>query len=217
MMQPVLTQQAVLILTAAGLLVFFISFVGLLGAYYESKYFLISYGLILIILLLLESIAGCLAATYPHVTVEITRALLKLSIKLYHAAEEDGTVTFAWDYTMAYMKCCGVDSYEDFKESQKWTQGNNTKTIPKACCILEGDFAKLKPKDPKCTENPSDSNSYWNKGCYKAIVEGIRESIVMVIGIGIGLVLFQLLLVISTFCLLRSLRTFQKRFPSGPE
>jgi hypothetical protein len=59
------------------------------------------------------------------------------------------------------MKCCGVDSYEDFKESKKWTEGN--KTVPEACCVLEGDIAKFQPKFKDCPKKPSDTNSYWNK------------------------------------------------------
>jgi tetraspanin-18 len=61
---------------------------------------------------------------------------LKSSINKYYAAREKDTVTLMWDYIMASMKCCGVDSYEDFRESKKWTEGN--KSVPEACCILEG-------------------------------------------------------------------------------
>jgi tetraspanin-18 len=61
------------------------------------------------------------------------------------------------------MKCCGVDSYEDFRESKKWTEGN--KTVPEACCILEGEVAKFEPKFKNCPYKPSDSNSYWKKVC----------------------------------------------------
>jgi len=59
------------------------------------------------------------------------------------------------------MKCCGVDSYEDFRESKKWIEAN--KTVPEACCVLEGDIAKFQPKLKNCPYNPSDTNSYWKK------------------------------------------------------
>jgi hypothetical protein len=59
------------------------------------------------------------------------------------------------------MKCCGVDSYEDFRESKKWTEGN--KTVPEACCVLEGNIAKFEPKFKNCPHKPSDTNSYWQK------------------------------------------------------
>jgi hypothetical protein len=151
---------------------------------------LIGYGLFLIIILLLEITAAVLAATYTHEAEENTRALLKSSIKEYYTAEEKDAVTLMWDYTMAKTKCCGVDSYEDFKESKKWTQGNKKK-IPEACCVLEGDVRRLQPKDSNCTQSPSDSNSYWKKGCYNTIAESVRESKVMIFGVGIGLGLFN--------------------------
>jgi tetraspanin-18 len=210
-MQPAVIQQAAYILIAAGALIILISFSGCWGACRESKYFLIGYGLFLVMIVLMEITAVSLAATYPHEAKENTRALLKSSIKNYYAAEEKNGVTLAWDYTMAYMKCCGADGYEDFKESKKWTLQNNTRSIPEACCVLEGDIAKLQPKDAKCTESPSDSNSYWKKGCYNAILEGIWESKIMAIGIGVGLVLFKLLLIFLAFYLCRSLRTGERR------
>lgn len=59
------------------------------------------------------------------------------------------------------MKCCGVDSYEDFNESKKWIEGG--KKVPDACCVLEGDVAKFKPMSEMCPDVPTDINSYWKK------------------------------------------------------
>jgi tetraspanin-18 len=213
--QPAVIQQAAYILIAAGILVFLISFLGCWGAYRESRRYLIIYGSFIIIILLLEITAGILAATYTHEAKENTRALMKSSIKEYYTAEEKDAVTLIWDYTMANMKCCGVDSYEDFKESKKWSQGNKTQ-IPEACCVLEGDVGRLQPKDKNCPQSPSDSNSYWKKGCYNALVERVRESKVIAVVIGIGMALFKLLVIIVAFYLCRSLGGCQRGCRCGP-
>jgi tetraspanin-18 len=215
-MQPPAVHQAAYIIIAAGALIILISFLGCWGAYRESKYCLTFYGLFLIIILLMEIAAVSLAANYPIEAKEKTRAVLKSSIKQYYAAEEKTSVAVAWDYTMSYMQCCGVDSYEDFQESN-WTQANNNKKIPEACCILEGDISKFQPKDPKCTQSPSDSNSYWKTGCYNAILGVIRKSKSMAIGIGIGLVLFKLVLIFLACYLCRSLRAGERSRQMGPE
>jgi tetraspanin-18 len=194
---PTVIELAAYILLAAGALVFLISFIGYWGAFRESRCFLTCYGLLIILILLLEITAAVLATTYTHEAEENIRAFLKSSIKEYNAAEGKDAVTLMWDYTMVNAKCCGVDSYEDFKESKKWTQGN--KIIPEACCVLEGDVLKLQPKDPDCTKRPSDSNSYWKKGCYNALLEFVREFKVTPVGIGIGLTLFKLLVIILAF------------------
>ncbi|KAJ4436559.1 hypothetical protein ANN_16591 [Periplaneta americana] len=91
-----------------------------------------------------------------------TRVFLKSSISKYYAAKEKDAVTLMWDYFMANLQCCGVDSYEDFSDSKKWNEGKGNKTIPEACCVLE-DVSKFQPKFKNCPSRPSDSNSYWKK------------------------------------------------------
>jgi tetraspanin-18 len=206
--QPDVLQQAGYILIGVGVLTFIISFLGCCGACRESKWFLASYGLFIIIILLLEITLGILAAVYTKEAEENTQTFLKSSIKQYYAAEQKDAVTLMWDYTMAHSKCCGVNSYEDFKESKKWTEGNK-KVIPEACCILEGDVSKLQPKYSNCTKSPSDTNSYWKKGCYNTIVERIQDSKVVAIGIIVGLGLFKLLLITIAFYLCTSIQGYQ--------
>lgn len=65
---------------------------------------------------------------------------------------------------MAQMSCCGVDNYKDFPESPKWIIGN--KTIPDACCVLDGEVSLFKVKDPQCPYNPTEENSYYQKVNY---------------------------------------------------
>jgi tetraspanin-18 len=212
--QPTAIQQAAYILIVAGILVFLISFSGYLGACRESRNFLIGYGVCITTILILEIIAGILAATYSREAEENTRSFLKFSINVYYTAEEKDVVTLMWDYTMASMKCCGVDSYEDFEESEKWTEGNE-KIIPEACCILEGDISKFQPKDQNCTQSPSDANSYWKKGCYNAIAEKVDEYKVTTIAIGIGLAVLKLVIILVALFFCRSLQKRQNRDDSG--
>jgi tetraspanin-18 len=199
------------VLIVAGALVSLISFIGCWGAYREYKWLLTCYGVLIIIILLMQIISGSLVAGYPNEAQEYTRAFLKSSIKKYYTAEEKDAVTLMWDYTMSNLKCCGVDSYEDFRESKKWTQETNN-TIPDACCVLEGDTAKLQPKDKNCLTKPSDSNSYWKSGCYNALVKWLEEKKTTVILICIGSALMNLLSIISTFCFCQSIRVRQKKF-----
>lgn len=206
--QPTVIEQAAYILIAAGAFMFIVSFLGYCGALRESRCLLTCYGVFLIIILLMEITAGSLAAAYKNEAERETRGFLKSSINKYYAAKEKDAVTVMWDYIMASMKCCGVDSYEDFRESKKWTEGN--KTVPEACCVLEGNIAKFEPKFKNCPHKPSDTNSYWQKGCYTAFVELIVENINIVIGIGIGLGLVQLLGIIFAFCLCKSINGYIK-------
>ncbi|PSN33262.1 hypothetical protein C0J52_22119 [Blattella germanica] len=161
--QPTVIEQAAYILIAAAAFMFLVSFLGYCGALRESRCLLTCYGIFLIIILLMEITAGGLAAAYKEEAEKETRNFLKSSINKYYAAKEKDAVTLMWDYIMATLKCCGVDNYEDFQDSRKWTLGN--KTVPEACCVLEGDIAKFQPKIKSCPYNPMDTNSYWKKVC----------------------------------------------------
>ncbi|XP_069688524.1 CD82 antigen-like [Periplaneta americana] len=207
--QPTVIEQAAYILIAAGAFMFLVSFLGYCGALRESRCLLTCYGVFLLIILLMEITAGGLAAAYRHEAEKETRVFLKSSISKYYAAKEKDAVTLMWDYFMANLQCCGVDSYEDFSDSKKWNEGKGNKTIPEACCVLE-DVSKFQPKFKNCPSRPSDSNSYWKKGCYDAFVELIMENINIAIGIGIGLGLIQLLGIILAFCLCRSINGYIK-------
>ncbi|EDW36672.1 GL15661 [Drosophila persimilis] len=76
------------------------------------------------------------------------------------------------------------------------------RTIPEACCVLK-DVAALVPRDEDCVTNPSDSNSFYKKGCYEVFTEwliGQRELIIIVIGVGI----VHLILIILAFSLCKA-------------
>ncbi|XP_021937297.1 CD82 antigen-like isoform X2 [Zootermopsis nevadensis] len=206
--QPTVIEQAAYILIAAGAFMFLVSFLGYCGALRESRCLLTCYGVFLLIILLMEITAGGLAAAYRSEAEKETRVFLKSTISKYYAAKEKDAVTLMWDYIMANMKCCGVDSYEDFSESKKWIEGG--KKVPDACCVLEGDVAKFKPMSEMCPDVPTDINSYWKKGCYDTFVQLIMENINIAIGIGIGIGLVQLLGIILAFCLCRSINGYIK-------
>lgn len=69
-----------------------------------------------------------------------------------------------WNQLMAQFKCCGVNSYSDFEQSQLWLQNKSSRQIPEACCVL-ADKTLLTPQDLNCPYSPSDINSYYMKVC----------------------------------------------------
>lgn len=52
--------------------------------------------------------------------------LATMSLELYKEpgdGEEEDTnlVTFVWNVVMVHLECCGVNSYQDFQQSQQWS------------------------------------------------------------------------------------------------
>jgi tetraspanin-18 len=196
-LQPDAFEQISYILIAAGGTVSVVSFLGCWGASSESKNILICYGALLALILLLEITAGGMVAASTRPISGSIKDSLKSSLTDHYVGADKNALTVLWDYTMANIKCCGVNSHEDFKDAKKFAQAN--KKVPEACCILQGDLAKLQPKNKTCTQEPTDSNSYWKNGCFVALMQRVWIHKLMAVGIGVGLALLQLLGVIFAF------------------
>ncbi|XP_025830410.1 CD82 antigen [Agrilus planipennis] len=209
--QPTVIEQASYILIAAGAFMFIVSFLGYCGALRESRCLLTTYGICLVIILILEVTAGGLAAAYKGKADLETRNFLKSTISKYYAVPEKAdAVTLMWNHLQAQLSCCGVDDYRDFDSSPKWVAEKGRKQVPESCCVLEGDKTLFKPTSPYCTTSPSESNSYYQKGCYEALQNWMKSHLNIVIGVGIGLGLLQLLGIFFAFCLCRSIDGYIK-------
>ncbi|KAJ1521344.1 hypothetical protein ONE63_003020 [Megalurothrips usitatus] len=198
------------ILIAAGAFVFIISFLGYCGAIRESRCLLTSYGVLLVLILILEVAAGIIAAAYKDQATTETKGLLKLTIQKNYTANENESVTFVWNHLMAQLRCCGVDGFRDFEYAEQWKASGTSKVVPEACCMLQDPVSDIKPVNSACVYNPSTANSYLNKGCYEALGEWIDKHINIVIGVGVGLGLVQLFAIFLAFCLVKSINGYFK-------
>jgi hypothetical protein len=201
--KPPVLKQASISFMIFGAIFSTISFMGCYGSCYRNRKFLVFYGVFLAIILLLEIAAAIAIAAFSNDVEVNVKSYLKSSIKNYYVAPEKNAVTVLWDYSMAGLQCCGVDGHEDFKQSKEFSKSG--KTVPEACCVLQGDTGKLQPKDSSCPQSPSDSNSYMKKGCYKALTDKLWKSKILTIAIVVILIMFKVLGIFCTFRLWRSI------------
>ncbi|XP_050598359.1 tetraspanin-1 isoform X2 [Bombus affinis] len=179
------------ILILAGALTFLISFLGYCGAMFESRCLLCVYGVLILLVLILESVVVGLAFGLKGDAEQSTRDFLKSTIKYYASSiDKTETITVTWDGIMTQLHCCGVDNHLDFRESTNWT--STDKILPEACCIKENNILK----DPSCPVSPTSNNSYYKQGCYGAIMRTIEENAAIVIGVAAGLAFVEILVII---------------------
>lgn len=198
--QPSVIHQASYVLIAIGGFLFVASFLGYCGALRESQCMLTTYGILLLLLLVAEIGAVFYVTSNREKVEEQTKKMLKDSlVKYYSGKNESDAVTVVWDQLQANFKCCGVDNYEDFDEKLHWS--NRKERIPASCCVLDGDPIKLKPKSPSCTNDPSESNSYYNKGCYESILEWSMANIQILSIIYIVLMAIEVIGIFFACCL----------------
>jgi len=167
------------------------------------------YGVCIIILLVLEIVVFCFAVIYKDVAKDEAQTFLRSTIRDYRtSAKESNGETLMWNQLMARMECCGVNSYDDFESSQYWLDNKGSRTVPEACCMLT-DKTLLKPVDSNCPYSPSDSNSYYMKGCYDSLINYLDYNKNLVIGVSSGLILIQLFAAFLAFCLCKCIGNYR--------
>ncbi|KAG1649596.1 Tetraspanin-11 [Nymphon striatum] len=109
------------ILVVTGILVFIITFIGCIGILKENRCLLLIYTFSLLVIFLLEVVAGILAYVYvEQVEVELTSSLNDTFMTAYRFEKEK---TKAIDDLQRNFGCCGALSEEDWKFS-KWKKDN---------------------------------------------------------------------------------------------
>jgi hypothetical protein len=136
--ESIIVNRTLYVIVAAVSLMLYVSSVGYRGATRESKCLLTYYGVILIIILVMEIVAGCLGTAYSYKAEKEIKAAMNASLQQYHinhVKEEKTDITIIWDRIFSSLECCGVNDYKDF-----W---NKTKPffypdilLPEACCDL---------------------------------------------------------------------------------
>lgn len=90
------------------------------------------------------------------------------------------------DMLQTYLKCCGVQNYEDW--NRKW----NNNTVPVSCCRDKSN----------CHNAPiEDISEIYTEGCYVKVVDFVKRNLGALFGGVAGLAVFQLFGVILACCL----------------
>ncbi|XP_044730450.1 tetraspanin-18-like [Chrysoperla carnea] len=205
--QPTVIKQASYVLIAAGSFMFIVSFLGYCGALRESKCLLTLYGICLVIILAIEITAGGLAVLNKDKAEAETRTFLKTTITKYYATPDKAdAVTVMWNTMMRQLSCCGVDNYKDFEDSPKWISEKGEQKLPAACCAYDKNIHNYQ----NCTSNPSESNSYYETGCFKTLLHWIMQHMDIIIWCVVSLGLIQLFGIFFAFCLCKSFEEYLK-------
>ncbi|KAK9505675.1 hypothetical protein O3M35_009670 [Rhynocoris fuscipes] len=190
---------------ATGGFIFLLSLLGYCGALRESKCLLGFYGLLLVIILLLEITAVGMAYVYKDKVESEMKSFLKDSIDKYYVADKgkENGPTLLWNYMMAEMSCCGVDNYTDFYASDSFKETGYK--VPPACCKMTSNTTLL---DRDCPKSPKMENSYMYTGCYKTFMERVSDHMNIVIYVVISVVIIELLSTFLAFCLCKSIEPY---------
>merc|ERR1712038_177695 len=140
-------------------------------------------GCIIFIIFVLEIAAGIAAYVARDKVSDIIQEEMNDSISKYNEPEYKQ----AWDVMQSDLECCGITASSDWN-------GN----IPGSCCIND-DGAD----PPTCT---SDASNLYTDGCFDSLTAWAEDNILVIGGVGIGLAFIQIVGIILSCCLARSIK-----------
>ncbi|XP_056137877.1 CD151 antigen isoform X2 [Lampris incognitus] len=185
-------------LIAAGLIVIATGIIGCCATLKEMKSLLIVYLILLLCIFLLEVIAGVLAYINSQELDEGLRQNLKETMQLKYQQPEQDSITQAVDNLQQEFKCCGSNSSLDWSDSVWIQAAGNNRLVPDSCCKTPSDY---------CGRRDHPSNIYKVEGgCIMKLEDYILSQLHIIGAVGIGVAFLQLVGMMFTCCLYRSLK-----------
>ncbi|XP_045109350.1 leukocyte surface antigen CD53-like [Portunus trituberculatus] len=177
-----------IIILIAGLIIVIIGFLGCCGAMKGSSCMLKTYAFIIIVLLIAEITLGILLLIYPNKAEDAIKTGMHEVFKNYGI---DEATEKSIDAIESDLKCCGVDSYQDWQNYSYGSTGN----VSRGCCIEDDSDA--------CFMNKNDlpeaqAKQYiYTRGCYAALKEDLKDE---TIGLGVVLFIMAIVQVLAVTC-----------------
>ncbi|XP_048847282.1 tetraspanin-9 [Brienomyrus brachyistius] len=159
------------LLLVAGGVTMVTGFLGCLGALKEQRCLLMTFFIILLLVVITEIILVLILHIFREQLDEKAQKELKDGMKTYNTDEQ---LKMAWDKMQYMLKCCGVNSSNDW-------QNITSNSTPDSCC---------------------SAGPCWTEGCYQKardwlfknntsiLVFGICISVIQVLALGFSLVMY---------------------------
>ncbi|KAL4642163.1 CD151 antigen [Arapaima gigas] len=187
------------ILVLAGVIVMITGVLGCCATFKEQRNLLRVYFVLLLCIFLLEILAGVLAYIYyQQLNEELKQNLKETMVQKYKQSGQDH-ITRAVDKLQQEFKCCGSNSSLDWSDSI-WIKSpeSDTRKVPDSCCKTPTDHCGLR-------DHPS--NIYKVEGgCITKLENFILEHLKIIGAVGIGIACVQIVGMVVTCCLYRSLK-----------
>ncbi|XP_014389465.1 PREDICTED: CD151 antigen isoform X2 [Myotis brandtii] len=187
------------ILVVAGVVVMVTGLLGCCATFKERRNLLRPYFILLLIIFLLEIVAGILAYVYyQQLNAELKENLKDTMTKRYHQPGHEG-VTSAVDKLQQEFHCCGSNNSQDWQDSE-WIRSGEAggRLVPDSCC---------KTVVAHCGQRVHASNIYKVEGgCITKLETFIQEHLRIIGAVGLGIACVQVFGMIFTCCLYKSLK-----------
>ncbi|XP_054716195.1 CD63 antigen-like [Uloborus diversus] len=155
------------ILIIVGVIIFLLAFLGCCGAIRENYCMVMTFGVLLFIIFVIEIAGGIAAYTYRNQFEDFLRKSMNETI-----GQDKEDARKVWNEMQTKWECCGVNGPMDYLY--------NNRNISDSCC------------DPKFEGQCTLDNSY-SKGCFNQMLERIKGVVGAVGGTAIGIAFVEVI------------------------
>ncbi|XP_072047842.1 leukocyte surface antigen CD53-like [Amphiura filiformis] len=180
------------IVIGTGCFIFLVGFCACFGALKEVICLLNAYFALIVIIIILEITAAILAFVYRDGLTDIIGETMNEAVKNKYG--KDKAATNAIDLVQKEFGCCGSTGYAEWAKSEWAREPTNTAPAPNSCC-----------KNPKVDCN-YDINNLNKKGCVDNFKDWLNSNYLVVGGVCLGLLIFEIMALVFTCVLLSALK-----------
>jgi len=178
--------NAAVFIIIVGVVVFVIGFLGCCGAIRENYCMVTTFSVLLGIIFLLEIVAGALGFAYKKKVEETATKALKSAVANYSNSDQPGAKKLL-DWAQNKFHCCGVNgTHFAYKNSTDFCSGSKK---PKSCHI-----------DESCAK------SLYTEDCKQEFIDFVKDNLVVIGGVALGIAFIQLLGIIFACCMMKSIK-----------
>ncbi|XP_030640511.1 tetraspanin-11 isoform X2 [Chanos chanos] len=181
------------ILILAGGLVMVTGFLGCCAVIREQRTCLSTYFSCLLLIFLIELVAGVLAYVYYQKLSEELKQHLTQTMTENYAQPGKDPITQAVDRLQQDFKCCGSNNSFDWRQSVYIRSPEaGSRLVPDSCC---------KTMTPSCGQRDHPSNIYRVEGgCITKLERFLADHLLIIGAVGIGVACLQLAGAVLTAC-----------------
>lgn len=206
------------IFLAVGALMFIVGFLGCCGALKESPCMLVSFFCFLLIIVVAEIAAGAWAYNNSDRLQEIVRDTVKSTVQEEYGFVDTRTKTF--DEIQRGLQCCGANGPRDWAGS-KFNKGDRNildltvsslvqvYKIPASCC-REGVSSDLCDSIRNLGVSAHVPGTIYPEGCVDKLIDTLKKHISIVLGVGIGIGVIELMGLIFSLILCCGIRNMDR-------
>ncbi|XP_048363029.1 tetraspanin-15 [Sphaerodactylus townsendi] len=184
-----------IILILLGIIMFLVSFVGVLASLRDNLCLLQAFMYILGICLLIELIGGVMALLFRNKTIELLNENIGKGIEHYY---DDLDFKNIMDFVQKQFKCCGGNDYTDWAQNQYHNcaaPGPLACGVPYSCCVAN----KTAVINTMCGYKTIDQQRLtvqhiiYVRGCTNAVLIWLMDNYAVMAGILLGILFPQFL------------------------